>query len=152
MQGFVRPLWGGLFLGVLLTVVYLSLRPSPAISTLPGVPAGWARWLDRHDVVKNALGFGCLGLTGFMGFRRRGVGGRANRRLLVLLAAFILALELTQIGTAARQAHWRDVLVGWASLGGAYALVSRLETGRLRNLGRPAREERAGSSPEARDR
>jgi hypothetical protein len=106
-------------------VTYLSLRSSPAITTVNWIPKPIAQWADRHGRFCNLPAYGVLA-TPFLlmasTFRRQmGVVG--------LLALLILAFELLQLRLPARSCDPWDIAYGWAGLliaWGGYLGIKRL--------------------------
>jgi len=117
--------WQFAFVGLVLAVVYLSLRSSPAIVSVPLIPHGLSAWFDRHDVFKNLIGFTAVGFAGFMAV---GAGpsqtvwpGRDRSVvLLVALGGLIVLLELLQVALPRRTSSVRDVVVGWTGVAVAW--------------------------------
>jgi colanic acid biosynthesis glycosyl transferase WcaI len=132
-------------------VAYLALRPTPVISTVPGMPKFMGRFFDTHDGFKNWFGFMTLAFAGFQAFSRRRPPGRAAHREQVVWAAFCTALtcvfELAQLWIPHRTSDWRDILSGCAGIGSAFALTVGL--GWLR-YGRGLRDVPSGRSTRSR--
>jgi hypothetical protein len=112
------------FLLVLAGVLYVSLRPVPDVRTLPLGPHWLLNWLEKHDFIKNMLGFGALAFAGMAALEGRpafdltvAVGPlRAVviklGKFLLLLCCFVLGLEIVQALLPWRCSDWKDVLAG----------------------------------------
>jgi hypothetical protein len=55
------------FLILLVMILYLTVKPRPAIQEIQWMPKGSTVFFDLHDGWKNAVGYGALALAGFMG-------------------------------------------------------------------------------------
>lgn len=121
---------------LLLAILHLALRASPAIQSVPGFPRPFAVWFDQHDALKNFFGFFALAATGFLAFPQIPTGGsnsgnwprrlRGQERLLAAFALLIVALELIQLALPRRSCDWKDVLTGWAGALTAWLMVRLL--------------------------
>ena len=125
-------------------VTYLSIRPGPDASSVPFFPHSLGLWFDRHDLVRNLFGYGCLALAGFAGaafgpgdmlsiawVRRRTLKVAAGKWLAGMLI-LVVVLEMVQTMLPRRTAHWRDVAAGWAAIILVWAVCCLL--GRIRPI------------------
>ena len=136
-----RTLWRLLFFALLLAVIYLSWKPSPAILRVQWIPRLLAAWFDENDAWKNVIGYGLLALTLLMAWRSPERAQHAQtppagrHRELKLFLGFCCFVELMEIGQLAlplRTCDWKDVLAGWC--GGLLAWASLYVRRGLRSL------------------
>jgi hypothetical protein len=117
--------WRVVFVGLLGAVVYLSWKPEPSIYQISWMPKVLGGWFDAHDFLKNTLGYGVFGLTGFVAWCQPGLHMRPARRSFLLLACFCtvaVVLELGQLALPHRVCDWSDVLAAWAGITLAWAI------------------------------
>jgi hypothetical protein len=113
---------------VLSLVTYLSIRPAPEAASVPFIPRDLGFWFDRHDFIRNLLGFGCLALAGFAnaGFAkadalparlpRLGTVRLVAGRWLAGMLGIVVLLEVGQALLPRRTPHWQDVAAGWLAI------------------------------------
>jgi len=96
-------------------VTFLSLRSSPAISTVRWIPRFIANWADRHGRVDNLPANGMMGVPFFL------MASTFRRQLwsVAILSLFIVSLELAQLAIPTRHCDIGDMV--WGSLGLAVA-------------------------------
>jgi hypothetical protein len=92
-------------------VAFLSLRSSPAISTVRWIPRFIANWADRHGRFDNFPAYGMMGVPFFM------TNPTLRRQLwsIVILSLFIVSLELAQLAIPTRHCDIWDMF--WGSMG-----------------------------------
>jgi hypothetical protein len=106
-----------MFWGLLCLVTYLSVKPGSSVQEEIWLPTEWGLWLDIHDQWKNALGFGVLAGSAYLGWRS-GWGPRSwpirGRLALVavLLITLIAVFEAIQLALPRRFADPRDIIAG----------------------------------------
>jgi hypothetical protein len=123
-RGIPQKLWRWTFLVLLVSVTYLSWKPSPSIAQVSWIPAALGRWFDQHDFSKNVIGYGVFALTGFAAWSRPmhlPADQPSNYLIhsLVLLACFcatVAVLELGQLALSHRTCDWADILAGWTGI------------------------------------
>ena len=116
----VKRFWQILFLLLLAGILYLSLRPSPAISTVPFFPHPLAVWFDQNNFIANVLGFGALAGVGLLAFAAQstsepGASLQAKSRSAFVVAAvcgLVVFLEIIQFYLPKRFCDWRDTVAG----------------------------------------
>jgi hypothetical protein len=130
LGGMMRKMWLIAFVLLLAAVVYLSLRPLPSIVTVPYFPHPLAAWFDRHDVLKNMIGFGTLAFAGFQAFLPNPRSMPVKKRLIVSLSLItfvtllITGLELAQTQLPRRSCDPRDLVAG--GLGVVLAWIAKV--------------------------
>jgi VanZ family protein len=105
----VSRLYQFLFFILLAMVLYLGLRPTPAIVTTRLFPRIMAVWFDHHDVFKNIFGFGVLSFSAFKAWPRA-------RWPVIFIASLIVLLEILQLWLPHRVASVRDIIAGECGL------------------------------------
>ncbi len=135
----MKRFWQIVFVVLLAGIVYLSVRPSPAASTVPFFHHPLAAWVDRHNFIANVLGYGVLAGVGLLAFatpstREPGANppAKINLRGVLVVAAvggLVVLLELIQLRLPKRVCDWRDIVAGWS--GAAMAWIFYLKS---RNL------------------
>jgi glycopeptide antibiotics resistance protein len=108
-------------------VSFLSLRPTPAISTLRWMPKFIANWADRHGQFDNFPAYMAMGVPFFMiisGFRRQ-------MWTIAILSAFIVSLELTQLAIPTRHCDVADMFWGSMGVAAAWAVCEVLKRFRI---------------------
>jgi hypothetical protein len=105
-------------LGVAIAL-FLLLRPSSDIHTLP-LP-NWAifRWVDEHGQLRNLPAFAILSVP-FLVLAR----GRRERRIVVwFLAGFIAVTEFCQLAIPTRFFDLADIAEGWAGVAIVWSIM-----------------------------
>lgn len=104
-------------------VTFLSLRSSPAISTVGWIPKPIAHWADRNGRLDNLPAYGLLAVPFLL------VASTFRRQLwmVILLALLIVALELTQLDLPTRHCDPGDIACGWTGLLVAWAGCAALQ-------------------------
>lgn len=105
--------------------VFLSIRPSPALSTVRWLPHFISQWADRHGWFCNFPAYGALAVP-FLVITPN-IVGRAC--VVASLAALVAALEIIQLWIPTRSADLWDIFWGWSGLLTAWAIfeiVNRL--------------------------
>jgi hypothetical protein len=112
------------FCGCLAVVVYLSFRADPHVVSVAFIPREVGSWFDRHDFIRNLLGFGCLALAGFtrtsfaeagalsIRFPRLGTFRLTAGRWLAGMLGIVVVLEIGQTLLPRRTSDWQDVAAG----------------------------------------
>lgn len=100
-----------------LIVAFLALRPEPEIKRLTFFPRELALFFDRHDFLKNVIGFAILRLAlaaALAPWTARLGGGtwRCNLRLSAAAGALVVGLELVQLTLPKRTFDWNDIAAG----------------------------------------
>jgi glycopeptide antibiotics resistance protein len=80
-------------------------------------------WFDRHDFIRNMLGFWVIALVG-LGACSRGVW------LLVALGVLAFAIEIIQLWVPHRGCELHDVVSRWLGIVLAWILLRRLQKGK----------------------
>jgi len=127
----VKLFWQIIFLLFLAGIVYLSLRPSPAISTVPFFPHPLAAWFDRHNFMANFLGFGVLAGVGLLAFAAQSTTELGANPPAKIRSAFVVAavcglvqfLEIIQFYLPKRFCDWRDTVAGCTGALAAWGIV-----------------------------
>ena len=132
----LRKIWLIAFVLLFGAVVYLSLRSSPAIVTVPLFPHPFAAWLDQHDFIKNLLGFSAMSVVAFQTFLPDPWAVSVNRRLatsaalVVFIILLVAGLELAQTRLPQRFCDPQDLMAG--GLGVILAWVGSVALSRSR--------------------
>lgn len=98
-------------------VTFLSLRSSPALSTVSWLPRSIAHWADAHGRLCNFPAYGLLAVP----FLLITSNLRWQMGMLAGLALLIVAFEIIQLDLLARSCDPADVAWGWAGLLTAWA-------------------------------
>jgi len=100
-------------------VTLLSLRSSPAISTVRWIPQPIARWADRHGRSCNFVAYGIVGLPLLMltPSPRRQLG------IVLLMSLGIAALEVIQFALPSRVCDVWDIFYGVNGVLTAWGIV-----------------------------
>lgn len=108
-------------------VTFLSLRSSPAISTVWWIPRFVANWADRHGRFDNFPAYGMMGVPFFM------IASAFRRQVWVfaVLSLIIISLELTQLAIPTRHCDVWDMFWGCMGLLAAWAICETLKRFRL---------------------
>ena len=106
-----------MFWGLLCLVTYLSVKPGSSVQEEIWLPTKWGLWLDIHDQWKNALGFGVLAGSAYLGWRSGwGPSSWPIRGRLALAAVLLITLiavfEAIQLALPRRFADPRDIIAG----------------------------------------
>ncbi len=75
------------------------------------------RFANDHDFLNNVIAFGVLAATLHLaqaGWRTQ--PGRMVARRAMVVALFVVVLELLQLALPARSCDWHDVLAGWVGI------------------------------------
>jgi glycopeptide antibiotics resistance protein len=93
-------------------VTFLSLRSSPAVSTVKWMPRIVAHWADRHGRFCNFPAYGLLAVPFLM------IASTIRRQawVVAMLAALIFLLEIAQLAVPTRFCDIGDMACGWAGL------------------------------------
>lgn len=98
-------------------VTFLSLRSSPAISTVNWIPKPIAQWADRNGRLDNFPAYGLLAVP----FLLMATTLRRQMWIVGLLALLIVVLEVAQLELPMRHCDLMDIAFGWAGLLAAWA-------------------------------
>ncbi len=104
-------------------VTFLSLRSSPAISTVWWMPAVIAHWADSNGRFDNFPAYGLMGVPFFLiasTFRRQAW-------TIAILSLLIVSLELTQLALPMRHCDIWDMFWGCLGLLAAWAICEALK-------------------------
>jgi glycopeptide antibiotics resistance protein len=108
-------------------VIFLSLRSSPAISSVRWVPGIISHWADRHGRACNFPAYGMLAVP----FLMITSTFRQQARVIGLLALLIISLEFAQRAIPTRVCDLGDVAWGWAGLVAAWVICEAFKRFRL---------------------
>lgn len=103
--------------------IYLSVRPSPALTTVWWLPHFISRWADHHGVLRNFPAYALLAIPFLM--MTPGVLQRAC--VVASLAVFAALMEIIQIYIPTRFADERDILWSWIGLLAAWAIFEAVK-------------------------
>ena len=108
-------------------VTFLSLRSSPAISSVRWMPGIISHWADRHGRFCNFPAFGTLAVPFLL------IASTLRRQAWVVafLALLIAALEIAQLAIPTRVCDVRDIAWGWAGLVTAWLICWSLKKNRV---------------------
>lgn len=97
-------------------LAFLALRTSPYFQYIPGMPRWIGVWADSHGIARNVVAFGLLALVTLLllGSRWPQVLG---------LAAFGIALEVSQLWIRGRVFDWRDIVASLVGVALAWPLA-----------------------------
>lgn len=116
---FARHVAAGAAAGGTLLAVYLTLRPTGAIATIPWFPDALAAWADAHGRFRNGPAYALLTLPCLLVCLTA-----ASRRTAVALLALIAALlEVTQLLIASRHFEAMDIAWSWVGIAATWAAV-----------------------------
>jgi hypothetical protein len=112
--------WRWLFVVLLLTVCYLTLKPRPQISEVSFIPGGMAEFFDLYDDWKNVAGFGALAFAGFLGWqdgwgRKREPTKKSGWLQLCSLIGIVFLMEILQVFIPTRYCDVKDMF--WGTVG-----------------------------------
>ena len=120
---------------VTLAVLYLEFKSSSRITGVWFIPWRLAYWFERHDFLKNLIGFGLWVWSGLLALpnptrqagevatSKSGWCGRGMMTVAVFMI-IIVAMELVQLRMPGRTCDWRDMLAGWLGAWLAWAVVA----------------------------
>lgn len=102
---------------LLCLVTYLSVKPGSSVQEEIWLPSAWGLWFDIHDHWKNALGFGALAASAYLGWPSGWGSGQWPMWVRLATIAFLLTLliaafEVIQLALPRRFADPRDVIAG----------------------------------------
>ncbi len=92
--------------------VYLSVRPSPALTTVWWLPHFVSQWADHHGILRNFPAYAMLAVPFLI--LARGISQRAVA--VACLAVFATLMEIIQLWIPTRFADGRDIVWSWAGL------------------------------------
>lgn len=104
-------------------VVFLSLRSSPALTTVKWMPRTIANWADRHGRFCNFPAYGLVALPFFF----IATTTRQKAWTFALLALLIASLEICQLAIPARYCDIWDIVWGCAGLLTAWVICDALK-------------------------
>lgn len=106
----------GCALLALLVIAFLALRPESEIKKINFMPRDVALFFDRHDFLKNVIGFAGLRFALAVALapwsRTLGGGWRGNLRISAATGALVVCLELVQLTMPRRSFDWNDIAAG----------------------------------------
>jgi hypothetical protein len=97
--------WRWLFVVLLLTVCYLTLKPRPQISEVSFIPGGMAEFFDLYDDWKNVAGWG----------RKREPTKKSGWLQLCSLIGIVFLMEILQVFIPTRYCDVKDMF--WGTVG-----------------------------------
>lgn len=106
--------WRWLFVVLLVTVFYLTLKPRPQISEVTFMPGGLAEFFDLYDNWKNVAGFGALAFAGFLGWQNEW-GRKGSWLQLCGLIGIVFLMEILQVFIPTRYCDEKDMF--WGTVG-----------------------------------
>ena len=99
--------------------VYLSLRGTGRLSTVPWMPHGIGQWADDHGRFRNLPAYFLLACPFLLMARHR----RSRFRTMLAIGGFGTVLELAEYFVPVRMVEWQDIAWTWAGAAAAWALV-----------------------------